>query len=69
VHGTFTNTSGSTGGNINTGLKTIDFMLLQVKGSAVGNAPAVNETMPADGDAVTIVTDADAVGTWVVVGT
>jgi hypothetical protein len=44
-------------------------MLLQVKGSAVGNAPAVNETMPADGDAVTIVTDADAVGTWVVVGT
>ena len=67
--GTYTNTSGSIGGDIDTGLLTVESVTLQPKGSAVAtNAPVVNESMPADGSAVTIVTDADEVGTWIAYG-
>lgn len=65
VHGTYTSDSGSTGGNIDTGLIECDFMHLQVTGSSVaGNNPVVNETLPVPGDAVTIVTDSDELGQW-----
>ena len=63
--GTFTNASGDTGGNINTGIMTVTRMELTIKGAAVVAAnPSVNETMPCDGTAVTIVTGDDEDGYW-----
>jgi hypothetical protein len=63
--GTFENTGGSTGGDIETGLQRVDFIHLQHSGaSAVASAPAVNETLPLVGGAVTIVTTGDADGYW-----
>lgn len=70
VYGTFTNTLGSTGGNIDTGLDRVDKMFLQHIGAAVVAAkPAVNESFPYHtGNAVTIVTTADADGIWMAIG-
>ena len=70
AYGTYTNTDSGTGGSIDTGLAVVDNMQLTPKGSSVaGNAPVVNETLPGlAGDAVTIVTDADEVGTWMAIG-
>lgn len=65
VHGTYASAGGSTGGDINTGLHKCLHMNLQPGGSSVNtNAPVVNETLPVDGSAVTIVTDANATGFW-----
>ena len=66
AQGTYTSNSGSTGGDIDTGLTTVNTMFLQPKGSSVAsNAPVINETLPgADGTAITIVTDSDEVGNW-----
>lgn len=69
--GTFTNTAGSTGGDIDTGLKSVESMTLGHTGSAVvASVPVVNEDFTAtiDGSAVTIVTVADADGTWEAIG-
>jgi hypothetical protein len=67
--GTFTNAGGDTGGDINTGLKICDAIFLQTGGAAVNaNDPSVNETLPCDGSAVTIVTTADQDGTWMAIG-
>ena len=67
--GTFTNTSASTGGDIDTGLRNCEGMLLQHSGAAVtADAPAVNGTLPVAGKAVTIVTTADADGYWIAIG-
>ncbi|MCE5282876.1 MAG: hypothetical protein LLG93_12310 [Deltaproteobacteria bacterium] len=67
--GTFTNTSSSTGGDINTGLHLAESVTLTPKGTAVAaNAPAVNEDLPVAGNAVTIVTDADQAGYWQAIG-
>lgn len=69
VKGTFANTSGSTGGDINTGLTVCEELVLQHTGSAVvASAPVVNETFPVAGSAVTIVTVADTSGIWVAKG-
>lgn len=63
--GTFTNAGGDTGGNIDTGLGTCEFIALQSGGTAViATAPVVNETLPIAGSAVTIVTAADEDGQW-----
>jgi hypothetical protein len=68
--GTYTNTAGSTGGDINTGMHKCDLLYLQPMGSAVGtNYPVVNEVFPVAGNAVTIVTDADQDGYWFAIGT
>ena len=71
VHqGTFTNTSGSTGGNIETGLSRIITLHLQPGGSSVtSNQAVVNETFPLSAGDPTIVTDADVDGTWIAHGT
>lgn len=70
VYGTYTSDSGSTGGNIDTGLGICEFMRLQSGGSGVKtNNPVVNETMPVAGSAVTIVTDSNEVGQWEAYGT
>lgn len=68
--GTFTSDTGSTGGDIDTGLKLAESIMLQVKSTAiqVAGGPVVNETLPIDGAAITIVTVADAVGYWFAFG-
>lgn len=67
--GTFTNGSGDTGGDINTGLSVCQAIFLQSGGSAViANAPVVNETLPVAGSAVTIVTTDNEDGTWLAFG-
>lgn len=49
-------TTDTTGGDINTGLLKCEFITLQATGSAVhADAPTVNETLPAAGNAITIV--------------
>lgn len=70
--GTFTNTLGSVGGNINTGLSKAHFVKLFQGGAAVVlDEPVVNESFatPADGSAITIVTTADADGYFIAFGT
>lgn len=65
TYGTYTSADGSTGGNIDTGLTVVDDIQLQSGGSAVkASAPSLNETLPCDGSAVTIVSVANEVGTW-----
>ena len=67
--GTYTNTNAGTGGDIDTGLAVCEFIKLQPTGASVStNANAVNETLPVTGNAVTIVTDSNEVGTWLAVG-
>lgn len=69
AYGTFTNGGSDTGGDIETGLNRVDFIHLQVTGSAVdANSPAVNETFPLASGNVTIVTTADTDGIWVAYG-
>ena len=69
IWGTYASSSGSTGGDISTGLKRVEFISLQSRGAAVAtNAPAVNETLPLNSGAVTIVTDADEEGVWFAIG-
>ncbi len=69
TYGTYTSADGSTGGNIDTGLTVVEDMQLQSGGNAVkASAPVVNETLPCDGSAVTIVTVADETGTWKATG-
>lgn len=69
VHGTYTNTSGSTGGNIDTGLAVCEFIMLQPTGSAVvASNPVVNETLPVAGSAITVVNTADEDGYWMAYG-
>lgn len=69
TRGTFANTGGSTGGNIDTGLEICESLVLQHIGSAVvASAPVVNETFPVAGSAVTVVTVADTTGVWVAKG-
>ena len=68
--GTFTNGGSDTGGDIDTGLEVCEQLFLQQTGAAVvADAPVVNETLPADGSAITIVTTADADGIWMAIGT
>ena len=67
--GTFTNGASDTGGDIDTGLKVCEFIVLQHKGSSVvSDVPVVNETLPCDGSAVTIVTAAGEDGYWFAFG-
>ena len=69
VQGVYTNTGGSTGGDIATGLNQVQAMFLQPKGSAVSaNQPVVNETVPLASGSVTIVTSANEVGSFLAIG-
>lgn len=63
VTGTYTNTSGSTGGEVATGLRKIDYMNFQPIGAAVAVANvSINESLPLEVGTVTIVTTADEDG-------
>jgi hypothetical protein len=73
--GTYTHSSGGTGGDIVTGMHRCDALfLLPKKSSVASNRSVVNETFPVDGSgtamaAVTIVTDANQDGYWLAIGT
>jgi len=63
--GTYTNGTGETGGDVDTGLTVCtDFVIIPGGGTVNTNAPTVNETLPVAGNAVTIVTDDNADGFW-----
>lgn len=71
VYGTYTNDGGSTGGDVITYLNTVEYFVLQPKGSSVSaNQPVVNEAMPLTntGGTVTIVTSSNEVGQWLAIG-
>jgi hypothetical protein len=69
VVGTYTNGAADTGGDIDTGLRSCEALLLQPTGAAVvASAPSVNETLPVCGNAVTIVNTADEDGIWIAIG-
>ena len=67
----FVSDSGTTGGDITTGLSTVERVLFGHKGSSVvASAPVYNETLPLTntGGVVTIVTVADTAGTFMAIG-
>lgn len=68
ARGTFTSDSGSTGGDVNTGLRYCESIYFVPQTSAPAGQCAVNETLPVAGSAVTIVTSADVVGYWEAIG-
>ncbi len=69
VMGKYVNDSGSTGGEVPTGLSIIQHMTLQAKGSSViADAPALNETLPLSSGDATIVTASNETGYFLAVG-
>ncbi len=67
--GTFTDSSAGTADNLNTGLSKVIGVWFQMTASGVeDNYPTVNETMPCDGSAVTMICDASAAGYWYALG-
>ena len=67
--GTFTNGAADAGGDINTGLHQCEMIILQHgKSAVIANQPVINKTLPADGSAITVVTDAGEDGTWLAIG-
>lgn len=71
VIGSYTNTSGSSGGDVETGLLSVDFVSLTPNAAAIAptTSVAVNETLPLSGGTVTVVTGVDESGYFMVVGT
>lgn len=68
VFGSYTNTGGSTGGSVSTGLDQVDVFFMQPTGTVVSaNQPVVNGTYPIAGS-VTIVTSANETGVWIAAG-
>jgi hypothetical protein len=68
--GKYVNTASTTGGNIDTGLKICERIILQPSaGTVIANNPVVNETLPVAGNAITIVTSAGEDGDWIAFGT
>jgi hypothetical protein len=72
ICGTYTNDSGSTGGNITLGFQTLFSLQLQPKGSAVSaNQPVVNAILPLKGRynvIAPIVTSANESGNFIAIG-
>ena len=70
VRGTYLSDGGSTGGDIETGLKVVRSITLTPTGSSAdASAPTANETFPLkNGGAVTIVTIANGAGIWEATG-
>jgi len=66
--GTF-NGGGDNGGDVDTGLTFVDYMSLTPLTTPPAAAPAVDETLPVSGGAVTIACGADVDGYWFAIGT
>lgn len=70
VWGTYAASGGSTGGDVTTGLSTIDMFNAQAGGAAVvADSPTLNETLPKASDGATIIVTADTTGFWSAFGT
>ena len=71
VMGSYTNEPGDTGGDIATGLLSVDFVTITPKVTTVAptTGAGVNETLPLSGGTVTIVTADGEDGYFMVVGT
>ena len=68
VTGTYTCTSSTTGGDIDTGLSMVYGFFLQPSGAAVVSSfPVYNETLPKSG-AITIVTTTGSIGSFMAIG-
>lgn len=71
VYGTYVNDSGSTGGEIVTGLTRVEFFVMQAKGAAVSaNQSVINETLPlvsATGS-LTVINNANETGYYIAIG-
>jgi hypothetical protein len=68
ITGTFSNSEGSEGGEIATGLHVVRAMSLQYTGSTVVNgAPTIKTTLPAP-DPVEVVTAPNSCGIWISTG-
>ena len=69
VYGTYTASGGNTGGDIDTGLiECVSIMLTATGSSIVADAPTVNETLPVDGSAVTVIVTSNSTGNWLAMG-
>ena len=69
VCGRYTNSGGSTGGDITTGIKQVELVLLTPAGSSVTSQHVYNETLPLGSrTAVTIVTGANENGSYEIIG-
>ena len=66
VFGTFASDSGSTGGDVVTGLTGVDFFV-GVSGAGLTGVQ-INETLPLASGTVTIVTGPDDTGFWMAIG-
>lgn len=69
VFGTY-NAASTTGGDIETGLMSVDSICLTPSGAAVTNAAVYNETLPLSnaGGKVTIVCGSSEVGSFIAIG-
>lgn len=66
TYGTFSNDT--TGGTIDTGLRTVEFFSIQHTGNAaIAESPSVNETFPCD-RYVKIVSTSSKSGLWMAIG-
>jgi len=69
TYGTYADSGAGTEDNIDTKLHRCEMIILQPYGSsAATDAPAVNETLPVDGSAVTVITKASQSGIWIAIG-
>ena len=68
TYGTYTNAGGDTGGNIDTGLTVCEAMFLQTGAAVSADQATINETLPADGSVLTIVTTDGSDGSWIAIG-
>jgi len=66
TYGTYT--TDTTGGDIDTGLGICDMICIQPGGGTTSTS-AVNETLPVDGSAITIVVASGVDGYWWAIGT
>jgi len=69
TYGTYTDSGTGTEDDIDTKLHRCEMIILQPYGtSAATDAPAVNETLPVAGSAVTVITKASQSGIWIAIG-
>lgn len=67
-YGTYSCASVATG-DVDTGLRQVEHISLTQNGAAVtSTAPVINETLPAAGSAITIITASSAAGYWMAIG-
>lgn len=62
-------TTNTTGGEIVTGLRKVEFISCKANGSSiVAGSPTVNETLPLSGSSVTVICTSASSGIWYAIG-